>query len=75
MNSKLYVQDTSWANAIFFHVNPTVWTIGHIVPAHAQDMKRKYGLGLGLNSIEGREGKHVFVSKYSNNTMLGTDFP
>ena len=58
------------ANAIFFHVNPTVWTIGHIVPAHAQDMKSKYGLGLGLNSMEGREAKHVFISKYSNNTMF-----
>ncbi|XP_068748992.1 uncharacterized protein [Montipora capricornis] len=51
------------ANAIFFHVNPTVWTIGHIVPAHTQDMKSKYGLGLALNSVEGREAKHVFISK------------
>ena len=58
------------ANAIFFHVNPTVWTIGHIVPAHTQDMKSKYGLGLALNSMEGREAKHVFISKYSNNTMF-----
>ena len=57
-------------NAILFYVNPTVWTIGHIVPAHARDMKSKYGLGLGLNSMEGREAKHVFISKYSNNTMF-----
>lgn len=33
-------------------------------------MKGKYGLGLGPNSMEGREAKHVFVSKYSNNTMF-----
>jgi len=33
-------------------------------------MKSKYGLGLGLNSMEGREAKHVFVPKYSNNTMF-----
>ena len=33
-------------------------------------MKSKYGLGLGLNSMEGREAKHVFISKYSNNTMF-----
>ena len=54
MNSKPYVQGTSGKMLFFFHVNPTVWTIGHIVPAHARDMKSKYGLGLGLNSMEGR---------------------
>lgn len=58
------------ANAIFFYVNPTVWTIGHLVPAHTEYTKGKYGLGLGLNSMEGREAKHVFISKYSQNTMF-----
>lgn len=33
-------------------------------------MKEKYGFGLGLNSMEGREAKHVFISKYSQNTMF-----
>ena len=33
-------------------------------------MKGKYGLGLGLNFMEGREAKHVFISKYSQNTMF-----
>ena len=36
-------------------------------------MKRmydKYGLGLGLTLMEGREAKHAFISKYSNNTMF-----
>lgn len=51
------------ANALFFYVNPTVWTIGHLVPAHTQQMKKKYGLGLGLKSMERREAKHVFVAK------------
>ena len=54
------------ANAIFFfHVNPPVWTIGHIVPAHTKDIKSKYSLDLGINSMAGREAKHVFISKYS----------
>ena len=56
------------ANALFFCVNPTIWTIGNIVPAHTQYMKDKYGLGLGINSMEGREAKHVFVARYSKNT-------
>ena len=49
-------------------VNPTVWTIGHIVPAHTADMKQKYGMGLGLNSMEGREAKHISIATYSRNT-------
>ena len=36
---------------------------------HLADMKTKYGMGLGLNSMEGREAKHVFICKYSNNTV------
>ena len=61
-------RDYFQANVLFFRVNPTVWTIGHIVPAHTKFMKDKYGLGLGINSMEGREAKHVFVAKYSKNT-------
>ncbi|XP_028408827.1 uncharacterized protein LOC114531418 [Dendronephthya gigantea] len=61
-------RDYFQANALFFQVNPTVWTIGNIVPAHTQYMKDKYDLGLGINSMEGREAKHVFIAKYSKNT-------
>ena len=50
-------------------INPTVLTLGHIIPAHVQDMKMLYGIGLGINSMEGREAKHVFISKYSANTL------
>lgn len=56
------------ANALFFTVNPTVWTIGNIVPSHTQCIKEKYDLGIGINSMEGREAKHVFIAKYSKNT-------
>jgi hypothetical protein len=31
-------------------------------------MMTKYGLGLGLNSMEGREAKHVAIYKYAANT-------
>ena len=31
-------------------------------------MKVKYGLGLALNSMEGREVKHIAISKYAANT-------
>ena len=32
-------------------------------------MKMLYGMGLGLYSMEGREVKHVFIAKYSANTL------
>jgi hypothetical protein len=57
------------ANCLFFNNNPTTWTLGNIVPAHTEDMKRRYNLGLGLYSMEGREAKHVFIAKYSKNTL------
>ena len=53
---------------LFLQVNPTIWTLGCVVPVHAQEMKQIYSLGLGLNSMEGREAKHVAISKYCANT-------
>lgn len=50
------------------YVNPTVWTLGNVVPSHVCEMKEKYGMGLGINSMEGREAKHVFIHKYFANT-------
>lgn len=56
-------------NAFFFSFHPTIWHIGHIVPAHTQDMKNKYDMGLALNSMEGRESKHVSIARYSSHTV------
>jgi hypothetical protein len=55
-------------NYIFFDHNPTVWTLGQIVPTHAKEMKAKYNMGLGLNSMEGREVKHISISRYCKNS-------
>jgi hypothetical protein len=58
------------AHQLFFcSISPTVWHVGHVIPAHNEDMRRKYGMGLPLNSMEGREAKHISISKYSKNTM------
>ena len=54
---------------LFFKVNPTVWTLGCVVPAYTQEMKQCYGLGLVLNSLESREAKHIAISKYCLNTV------
>ena len=49
-------------------VNPTVWTLGYAIPYHTQQLVEKLGFGLGLNSMQGREAKHVKLAKYVDNT-------
>ena len=58
------------ANALFLHtsVNPTIWTIGHVVPDHAKQVHAKYGQGLLTVTMEGREAKHIALHRLSNNT-------
>ena len=52
-------------NAMFMQtsVNPTVWTLGHMVPAHCSQVFEKYGQGLGMVTMEEREAKHIFLKK------------
>ena len=57
-------------NRLFFAPHPTVWHLGNIVPAHAREMHEKYGMGLALNSMEGREAKHISIARYSHNTCF-----
>ena len=57
------------ANSLFLdRVTPTVWTIGHVVYPHVVDVNSKYGTGLAIASMEGREAKHLAISRYSKNT-------
>ncbi len=57
------------ANSLFLdRVTPTVWTIGHVVYPHVVDVNSKYGTGLAIASMEGRETKHLAISRYSKNT-------
>ncbi|XP_031567133.1 uncharacterized protein LOC116302077 [Actinia tenebrosa] len=45
-------------------ITPTVWTIAYAVPFHPQQLVRELGNGLGLNSMQGREAKHIKLKKY-----------
>ena len=49
-------------------ISPTIWCIGHVIPAHAMDVFNKYQLGLNCVSMEGRESKHITIGRYSQNT-------
>ena len=53
-------------------VTPTVWTIGCAVPYHTELLYRKFGLGLGINTMQGREAKHVRIAQYAKHATLTT---
>lgn len=55
------------ANALLFRsVTPTLWTIGYAIPRHKEILFHRYGMGLGINSMQGREAKHVRLLNLQN---------
>lgn len=67
---QILAQEYYRANALLLptSVNPTIWTIGHVVPAHARQVYDKYGQGLLTVTMEGREAKHIALQKLSVKT-------
>ena len=47
----------------------TVWSIGHLVYAHSKQMFDKYGTRLGINTMQGREAKHVQIASFARNSQ------
>ena len=58
------------ANAMFIptSVNPTIWTIGHVLPMHVKQVFDAYNQGFLTVKMEGREAKHVALQRLSFNT-------
>ena len=57
------------ANVLFLNgVNPTVWKRRYAVPRHTKQLFEELGHGLGLNSVQGYEAKHVKLAIYIKNT-------
>ncbi|CAB4034572.1 Hypothetical predicted protein, partial [Paramuricea clavata] len=61
----------------YFHTNclflgnavcPTTWTVGYAIPYHCNQLFESIGYGLGLNTMQGREAKHIKLAKYVQNT-------
>ena len=69
---KIACQNFFNANSLLLRVSPNVWTIGYAIPYHVQILYEKYGLGLGLNSMQGREAKHVKLGQYARHSTLST---
>ena len=56
------------SNLLLTDITPTMWTVGVALPYHTSKLHQKLGYGLGLNSMQGREAKHVKFAKYMENT-------
>ena len=66
---KVYCSNLFRACCLFTSsISPTIWSIGHIIPAHALEVFNKYQLGLNCVLMEGRESKHMAIGRYSTNT-------
>ena len=57
---------------LFKSVTPTLWTVGYAIPRHLQILFDRYGMGLGLNSMQGREAKHVRLSQFAKHSTKST---
>ena len=62
------------ATAQFLSSNPTSWTIGHVVPLHAKQLCDSIGMGLGVNTMEGREAKHIALANFTYNTKYSNSW-
>ncbi|XP_070545138.1 uncharacterized protein [Ptychodera flava] len=62
-------------HSLFMDVNNTVWHIGYVVPKHAAIVYDKFKLGLGLNTMEGREAKHLRLLELSENSTPQNRWP
>jgi hypothetical protein len=61
------------ANALLLKsVTPTLWTIGYAIPRHMEILYDRHGMRLGINSMQGREAKHVRLSEFAKHSTKST---
>ena len=58
------------ACALFLNVTLTTWTIGNVVPIHTRECYSEFGLGLAINTMQGREAKHLRLREYTKKTTV-----
>jgi len=44
----------------------SMWTVGFCVPYHARQLFESLGVGLGINTMQGREAKHQKLKHYAD---------
>ena len=56
-------------------ISPSLWTLYNVAPVHASICFNQYNMGLGCNTMEGREQKHQLISRYAENTTFQNRWP
>ena len=56
-------------------MSPSLWTLCNVTPIHASICFEKYNMGLGCNTMEGREQKHQSITRYAENTTFQNRWP
>lgn len=56
--------------SIFHTTNVSVWTMGHCVPFHTRQLIEDLGVGLGINSMQGREAKHQQLASFAEFSLV-----
>ena len=57
------------------NLSPSMWVLCNVVPVHARETFHLYHMGLGCNTMEGREQKHQMLKKYADNTTFQNRWP
>lgn len=57
------------------NLSPSMWVLCNVAPVHARETYKLYGMGLGCNTMEGREQKHQQITKYALNTTYQNRWP
>ena len=72
----LYTSEYVTAKVLFCDtLTPSEWTIGKVVAVHARWVYEKYGSGLGINTMQGREAKHVQIASYAKHSNVKNRWP
>ena len=70
--SKLECECKQYFNlsSLFHSVNVSVWSMGHAVPFHTKQLVEDLGVGLGINSMQGRESKHQQIASFAEFALV-----
>ena len=51
--------------SLFFnnHCNSTAWTLGYAVPYNVRELYKKYKIGYGILTMQGKESKHSAIKQ------------
>lgn len=67
----LYCSEYFTAKVLFCDaLSPSEWSIGKVVPVHSRWMSERYGAGLGINTMQGREAKRIHIASYAKHTNI-----